>query len=78
VTEQGAHATAGLSRRGFLKRGIALAAAAPVVLSSRDAAAATDRVRRAARAATGAALTSQQTAGQRVIYSYPGLTVPSA
>jgi beta-N-acetylhexosaminidase len=67
-----------LSRRGFLKRGIALAAAAPVVLSSRDAAAATDRVRRAARAATGAALTSQQTAGQRVIYSYPGLTVPSA
>jgi beta-N-acetylhexosaminidase len=64
----------GLDRRSFLKGGIALAAAAPAVLSSRFANAQIPR----RSAAPLAALTSQQTAGQRVVFSYPGLTVPSS
>ncbi len=63
-----------IDRRSFLKRGAALAVAAPAVLAARyPAAAAATRTE----AATTTGLTSQQTAGQRVIFSYPGLTVPS-
>jgi beta-N-acetylhexosaminidase len=75
MTENGRETGSGFDRRSFLKRGVALAVAAPV-LSSRFADAQAERPRRLPQAST-AALTSQQTAGQRVIFSYPGLTVPS-
>jgi beta-N-acetylhexosaminidase len=61
----------GMDRRGMLKRAIAVGAAAPlagVVAGTGPAGA-----RSAAKP-----LTSRQQAGQRVVFSYPGLTVPSA
>ena len=59
-------------RRGVLKNLAALGAAAPLtgVLSCTRA--------RPAQAQAPAALSSRQLAGQRVIYSYSGLTVPAA
>jgi len=61
----------GSGRRDVLKRALALGAAAPLttVLTRPLGATSTRRP---------AALSSQQLAGQRVIYSYPGLTVPAA
>ena len=54
----------GPARRGVLKNALVLGAAAPLA---------------GACAATGGrALSSAQLAGQRVVYSYPGLTVPAA
>ena len=59
----------GMGRRGVLKRAMAVAAAAPLgVLPAIGPA----QARSAA-----SPLTSRQLAGQRVIFSYPGLTVPS-
>ena len=55
-------------RRGTLKKMLALAAAAPLAGALSGI--------RAAKAQT--ALTSAQLAGQRVIFSYAGLTVPAA
>ena len=55
----------GLDRRDALKTLLALGAAAPLAWTG-------------TLPAQAAGLTSQQLAGQRVIYSYPGLTVPSA
>ena len=57
----------GPARRGVLKNALVLGAAAPLA----GACAATGG--RAARP-----LSSAQLAGQRVVYSYPGLTVPAA
>jgi beta-N-acetylhexosaminidase len=54
-----------LDRRGALKALLVLGAAAPLAGAC-------------ARSAQAVALTSRQVAGQRVIYSYSGLTVPSA
>jgi beta-N-acetylhexosaminidase len=59
----------GEDRRTFLQRLISVAAAAPL------AGALAASWPAAARATT---LSSAQMAGQRVIFSYPGLTVPSA
>jgi beta-N-acetylhexosaminidase len=62
-------------RRGVLKNLAALGAAAPltgIMARSRATAQAT------ARATARAALSSQQLAGQRVVYSYSGLTPPTA
>jgi beta-N-acetylhexosaminidase len=61
----------GSGRRDVLKRALALGAAAPLttVLTRPLGARSTRR---------SAALSSQQLAGQRVIYSYSGLTVPAA
>jgi beta-N-acetylhexosaminidase len=56
-----------MNRRGVLKNALALGAAVPVA-----------GVLRATRARAQAGLSSAQLAGQRVVYSYPGLTVPSA
>jgi hypothetical protein len=55
----------GLDRRAALKALLALGAAAPLAGAW-------------ARPARASALTSQQLAGRRVIFSYSGLTVPSA
>jgi len=62
---------AGPGRRDLLKRALALGAAAPLTTVLTRPLGAT-RTRRAA------ALSSLQLAGQRVIYSYSGLTVPAA
>ena len=61
----------GPGRRDLLKRALALGAAAPLTTVLTRPLGAT-RTRRAA------ALSSLQLAGQRVIYSYSGLTVPAA
>src|SRR5712692_4498079 len=63
-------------RRGVLKKMLVLGAAAPLagVLSGTRAAVAQPRMDLRSRAQAG--LSSQQLAGQRVIFSYPGLTVP--
>jgi beta-N-acetylhexosaminidase len=58
-------------RRGVLKKMLALGVAAPLAGAWPQAA-------KAQAARTRAALTSQQLAGQCVIFSYAGLTVPSA
>jgi beta-N-acetylhexosaminidase len=60
----------GTGRRDLLKKALALGAAAPLttVLS---------RPLGATRTARAAALSSLQLAGQRVVYSYSGLTVPA-
>jgi beta-N-acetylhexosaminidase len=58
----------GLDRRGALRTLLVLGAAAPLVGACADA----------PETRAAAALTSRQLAGQRVIYSYSGLTVPSA
>ncbi len=67
-------------RRGVLKKMLVLGAAAPLagVLSGTRAAVAQPRMgpRMGLRSAAQAGLSSQQLAGQRVIFSYPGLTVP--
>jgi beta-N-acetylhexosaminidase len=65
----------GTGRRGVLKNLLALGAAAPLagVLSGACARAAPTRPSQ-----VPAGLSSLQLAGQRVIYSYPGLTVPAA
>jgi beta-N-acetylhexosaminidase len=61
-------------RRTVLKNLLAVGAAVPVAGVLRGA-----RVRPRAQAARwSAALSSAQLAGQRVVYSYPGLTVPAA
>ena len=67
----------GRDRRGALKTLLALGAAAPLagVLSESRAQAASRTLRPNA---GQAALTSLQLAGQRVIYSYSGLTPPNA
>lgn len=62
----------GLDRRGALKWLMAAGMAVPL-------AGAWDRAAAATKPSSGpAVLTSRQLAGQRVIFSYPGLTVPSA
>ena len=61
----------GTGRRDLLKRALALGAVAPLTTVLTRPLGAT-RTRRTA------ALSSQQLAGQRVIYSYAGLTVPAA
>src|SRR3984893_2299423 len=61
-------ATVDDDRRGVLKKMLALGVAAPL-------AGAWSRTRVTK---TQATLTSQQLAGQRVVFSYPGLTVPAA
>ncbi len=65
-------------RRGVLKKMLVLGAAAPLagVLSGTRAAVAQPRMDLRSRAQAG--LSSQQLAGQRVIFSYPGLTVPAS
>src|SRR5690349_15873624 len=65
-----------VDRRRFLKGGMALALAAPAVLSARPTPARAQLPRPSVAALAG--LTSQQAAGQRVIFSYPGLNVPSS
>jgi hypothetical protein len=65
----------GTGRRDLLKKALSLGALAPMAgimtrpLGATHAPPVTQRL---------AALSSQQLAGQRVIYSYPGLTVPAA
>src|SRR5215468_10112487 len=61
----------GLDRRSALKRMLAVGAVGAVGAMAPLASARTQ-------ARAQAALTSQQLAGQRVIFSYSGLTVPSA
>ena len=60
----------GTGRRGVLKGALTLGAVAGLLSGSPACAAATS--------SATAGLTSRQLAGQRVIYSYPGLTVPAA
>jgi len=88
MADDPARPASGTGRRGALKTLLALGAAAPLAGAwARSAQAQTVPVQtaqvqagaaqaRAAQAQT--ALTSQQLAGQRVIFSYPGLTVPAA
>ena len=61
----------GLDRRDAIRNMLILGAAAPLVGACADAA-------QTPAAQTPAALTSRQLAGQRVIFSYSGLTVPSS
>jgi beta-N-acetylhexosaminidase len=70
----------GTGRRGVLKGLLAVGSAAPIagLLSQTGAQAAPVQPNRAQASQERASLTSQQRAGQRVIYSYPGLTVPAA
>src|SRR5271166_2038983 len=72
VDDDRARPASGAGRRGVLRNLLVLSAAAPLagVLSRTRAQAAQDQV--------PAGLSSPQLAGQRVIYSYPGLTVPTA
>jgi beta-N-acetylhexosaminidase len=72
VDDDRARPPSGAGRRGVLRNLLVLGAAAPLagVLSGTRAQAAQDQV--------PAGLSSLQLAGQRVIYSYPGLTVPAA
>jgi beta-N-acetylhexosaminidase len=72
--------TPGTGRRGVLKGLLAVGSAAPMsgLLSQTGAQAAPVRPGQAWASPVRASLTSQQLAGQRVIYSYPGLTVPAA
>lgn len=65
-----------LRRGGALLAGAALAYAAAGMPAGHDAAAATPRL--AAGTVTATALTAQQQAGQRIIYSYAGLTPPAS
>src|SRR5713101_5109452 len=67
----------GADRRSVLRSALVLGAAAPLAgrfSQARPAPAGGTRTVRRARAS----LSSQQLAGQRVIFSYPGLTVPSS
>src|SRR3954451_10641212 len=67
------------TRRTFLTRLAALAAAMPCAGALAGASLATMRPPvGAARGATRAGLSRRQLAGQRVIYSFPGVTVPDA
>ncbi len=67
------------NRRTFLQRLAALTAAVPFAGTLAGVSLASARsLGGAARSATQAAPSSRQLAGQRVIYSYPGLTVPDA
>ena len=77
--------TPGTGRRGVLKGLLAVGSAAPIagLLSQTGAQAAPcqpnqERASQARVSQARASLTSQQLAGQRVIYSYPGLTAPAA
>jgi len=72
--------TPGTGRRGVLKGLLAVGSAAPMagLLSQTGAQAAPVQPGQAWASQVRASLTSQQLAGQRVIYSYPGLTVPAA
>jgi beta-N-acetylhexosaminidase len=65
-------------RRAFLKQALALGVAAPVLGALAGTGTAAAQVGHGfPQSRTLAGLTSQQRAGQRVIFSYPGLTVPS-
>jgi beta-N-acetylhexosaminidase len=73
----------GADRRRVLKNALVLGAAAPVVgvlpgTRAPAVRAQASAVRAQASAVRARALSSAQLAGQRVVYSYPGLTVPSA
>ena len=72
--------TPGTGRRGVLKGLLAVGSAAPIagLLSQTGAQAVPVQPGQAQISEARASLTSQQLAGQRVIYSYPGLTVPAA
>ena len=71
--EDGVRRGFGTDRRGVLKNLLAVGAAVPVVGVLPGTRAPTVRP-----SAARAGLSSAQLAGQRVVYSYPGLTVPSA
>ncbi len=73
-----APSAAGTSRRGVLKNMAVLGAAAPLASMMAKAPAGTGQQHPASKTRRQAALSSLQLAGQRVIYSYPGLTVPSS
>jgi beta-N-acetylhexosaminidase len=65
-------------RRAFLKQALALGVAAPVLGALAGTGTAAAQVRPGLpQSGTLTGLTSQQRAGQRVVFSYPGLTVPS-
>jgi beta-N-acetylhexosaminidase len=67
-----------VDRRGFLKTGLALALTGPAVLAAtRSRPAYADEPTTTPHTSALSGLTSQQAAGQRVIFSYPGLTVPT-
>jgi beta-N-acetylhexosaminidase len=68
-----------MDRRTVLKSGLALGAAVPMagVLSGPRAAAARSSAALSSAVSALSALSSAQLAGQRVVYSYAGLTVPS-
>ncbi len=75
--DDGGTGTPGTDRRGVLRSLLALGSVAPVAaLLSTAGGVAQAAPARAARAQV--TLTSRQRAGQRVIYSYPGRTVPAA
>jgi beta-N-acetylhexosaminidase len=79
MEEDGAQAQSGTGRRDVLRKLLVLGTAAPLagVLSGAQAAAAQQRPV-LGRIRADAGLSAQQLAGQRVIFSYPGLTVPAA
>jgi len=69
----------GADRRGVLKNLLVLGTAAPLAGAFPGTRAATGQRRPLLpRRQVQAGLTSQQLAGQRVVFSYPGLTVPAA
>jgi beta-N-acetylhexosaminidase len=77
----------GEDRRGLLRKMLLLGAAAPLAGASCEARTATadqrpalrrSRVPAVRRSRVPAGLSSRQMAGQRVVFSYPGLTVPPA
>ncbi len=75
--DDGGTGTPGTDRRGVLRNLLALGSVAPVAaLLSTAGGVAQAAAARAARAQV--TLPSRQLAGQRVIYSYPGRTVPAA
>jgi beta-N-acetylhexosaminidase len=77
MTNEREGAQSGADRRSVLRSALVLGAAAPLAgrfSQARPAPAGGTRTVRRARAS----LSSQQLAGQRVIFSYPGLTVPSS
>jgi len=74
-----AQAQSGTGRRDVLRKLLVLGAAAPLAGALSGGQAATAQQRPALeRIRAQAGLSAQQLAGQRVIFSYPGLTVPAA
>ena len=74
-----AQAQSGTGRRDVLRKLLVLGAAAPLAGARSGGQAATAQQRPALeRIRAQAGLSAQQLAGQRVIFSYPGLTVPAA